>query len=387
MTSPPESSTPATRSSAHHPVVHGAGVATQARLARAEDLLSLRRLPEALAAFADPDLTAVQPDACAAGRWQCHMLLGDLASAWTESDGLRQRGSPDPHRFWDGSPLNGKRVILRCLHGLGDATQFLRYAPELGRLAQRLIVEVPPPLLDLAPFLVGPHEIVTWGTDTPSQAPAWDAQIEVMELPYIFRSTLADLPAPDAALDLPKLLRAGGQTSPSHRPRVGIVWSGGSWNPSRSVPFSCLAPLLATAGPIDLFSLQPSSANAEWMAATGRYALQPPGVSPDTSPGTSLDRLLPLATFIAGLDLVITVDTLAAHLAGALGRPTWILLQFEADWRWLHGRVDSPWYPSARLFRQTASGDWASLIGRVREELLIWYDHFHHQEVPHAPLG
>ena len=352
--------------------------APEISLSHAEHLLALRRLPQALAAFADPHLAAAWPDSCAAGRWQCHMLLGDLAGAWVESDGLRQRGSPDPHRFWDGSPLHGKRVMLRCLHGLGDAIQFLRYAPFLESIASHLIVEVPPPLLELAPFLKGPHEVITWGENAPAIEPAWDSQIELMELPYIFRSTLADLPAPNAGLS-PSLADRSESPSTGSRPRIGIVWSGGSWNTSRSIPFTLLEPLLSTGSHLSLFSLQPSTANAEWNAITDRCSLQPSDAS--------LDAILPLARFIAGLDLVITVDTLAAHLAAALGRPTWILLQYQADWRWLHERSDTPWYPAARLFRQSVQGDWVSLIDRVRHELLLWSDNLRHTEIDHAHLG
>lgn len=350
-------------------------------LSRAEALLSYRRVPEALAAFEDPALAAVYPDACAGGRWQCHMLLGDLGSAWTENDGLRRRGSPDPHRFWDGRPLEGKCVMLRCLHGLGDAVQFLRYAPRLARLAAHLIVEVPPPLYELAPCLVGPQEVVTWGYAAPRLTPVWDTQVEIMELPYLFRSDLANLPAHNAGLKLPPVARSAPASTacPPRIARIGIAWSGGSWNPSRSLPFPLLEPLLSLAPQLSLSTLQPSSANREWIAGTDRYALQPAG--------TSLDSLLGLASFIAGLDLVITVDTLVAHLAGALGRSVWILLQHEADWRWLLDRSDSPWYPSARLFRQPAPGDWVGLIDCVRQELLSWSAHFTQTESNHAHVG
>lgn len=344
-------------------------------LEHAEHLLSTRRVSEALHAFQHPSLIAQHPGSCSAGRWQCQMLLGNLASAWSENDALRASSIPDPHRLWNGEPMAGKRIIVRCLHGFGDAIQFLRYAPELARLASHLILEVAPALIPLAPFLRGPHEIITWGPEAPSTPPRCDVQIELMELPYLFRSTLDSLPPADAcldlaALDVPRTPRIAG------RPRIGLAWGCGEWNPSRSIPFELLSPVLALASELSLFSLHPSSTSSEWNAATSRLAIRPAD--------TSLDNLLSLTRFIAGLDLVITVDTLSAHLAGALGRPAWVLLQHQADWRWLLDRDDSPWYPSLRLLRQPAPGDWSSLVQRVSRDLL---HHPFHAEIDHAPLG
>ena len=348
------------------------------RLAQAEQLLASRHVPEALAALSDSELNALHPDACAGNRWQCYMLLGDLENAWKESDTLRRRGSPDPHRFWDGSPLTGKRVILRCLHGLGDAIQFLRFLPRLARITAYLILEVPPPLIDLAPFFCGADEVITWGEEAPLAPPDWDVQIEIMEVPFILRAHLSDLPSPSAALRLPRPT-SHLTTISAAAPRVGMIWTSGSWNPSRSLPLALLGPLLSLSPQVSFFSLQPSSANADWDAHTHRYRLP--------SSGISLDSVLALTEFIAGLDLVITVDTLAAHLGGALDVPTWILLQYEADWRWMLNRDDTPWYPSARLFRQPVPGDWQTPIAAMRDELETRFDSRRHPEVSHAPLG
>ena len=117
-----------------------------ALLAEAETLLAARRLPDALEAFRRAEAAGADADRCAAGRWLAHILVGDFENAWRESDCIRKRGKPDPHRFWQGEDLNGKRVIVRCLHGYGDAVQFLRYAPLLRRMVSRLIIEVPPRL-------------------------------------------------------------------------------------------------------------------------------------------------------------------------------------------------------------------------------------------------
>ena len=122
------------------------------------------------------------------GRWTAHMLTGNFAAAWRESDTIRAGGAPDPHRFWAGENLRGRRVMLRCLHGYGDAVQFLRYAPRLQRTASRLTVEVPPAMMEIARYFCGVDDVITWGVDAPARAPSWDVQVEVMELPYLFRT-------------------------------------------------------------------------------------------------------------------------------------------------------------------------------------------------------
>ena len=119
-----------------------------------------------------------------------HMLAGNFAAAWRESDAIRQRGAPDPHRYWTGDDLRGQRVILRCLHGYGDAVQFLRYVPRLRALASHLVVEVPPAMMEIASCFDGVDDVITWGAGAPAVPPEWNAQVEVMELPYLFRTEL-----------------------------------------------------------------------------------------------------------------------------------------------------------------------------------------------------
>jgi hypothetical protein len=269
------------------------------------------------------------------------MLRGDFAQAWRASDRIRQRGAPDPHRFWQGEPLAGRRVILRCLHGFGDAVQFLRYAPNLRALASHVTVEVPPRLLELARCFDGVDEVITWD----DEAPAWDVQIEVMELAYFFRTQLTDLPIATRYLRLPA-------SPPRSGFRVGLAWTSGDWNPARSIPFPLVQPLLAPPG-CEFINLQ-------------HHAEPACALLPDPQASASV---FGLASTIAQLDLAITVDTLAAHLAGALGIPCWVLLQHDADWRWMLNRDDSPWYPSLRLFRQPSPGDWVSVIKAVSSQL------------------
>ena len=322
----------------------------------AERLLADRQIEKALALFNRAEAAGEDPNRCSGGRWMVSMLQGNFAAAWRESDTLRSRGAPDPHRFWDGADLRGKRVIVRCLHGFGDAVQMLRYAPSLLAVAKSVVWEVAPRFIELAGCFNGVEEVVTWGDEAPAIAPVWDSQIEVMELPYLFRTDATDLPIAERYCQPPssELRRVQRCLGEAGSRRVGVVWAGGKWDRSRSIPFELLQPLLSKA---DFWSLQ---------GGEGRHA----GHSLKNAADICGDGLLALAATIANLDLVITVDTLAAHLAGALGKPVWVLVQQHADWRWLSTGDTSPWYPTMRLFRQHRQGDWAGLIKRVCEALL-----------------
>lgn len=337
----------------------------------AEALLDSRD-PAALRAFYAAERRGAHPDRCCAGRWMAHMLAGDFRSAWEESDAIRRRGGPDPHRIWNGEPLDGKRVMLRCLHGLGDAVQFLRYVPHLRAIASTLIVEVPPNLVELAGCIDGVERVISWGTLAPTEPVHWDAQIEVTELPYIFRSEPCDLPIAERYIHLPqaRLNRVGRLMRPVNRvPRVGVVWAAGDWNPSRSIPFSLMQELLSIEN-CEFWNLQGGPPQSDWNQL-------PP--SPRFRDSAQCgDGLLNLACVIAQLDLVITVDTLAAHLAGALGVPGWVLLQYAADWRWMSCGTTSPWYISLRLFRQPSPGDWPSLITDAHKDLEEWTRRYNH---------
>jgi hypothetical protein len=296
------------------------------------------------------------------------MLAGDFAAAWRESDAIRQRGAPDPHRFWMGEDLRGRRVILRCLHGYGDTVQFLRYAPCLRGLASHLTVEVPPAMTEIACFFDGVDDVITWGEGAPAVPPEWDVQVEVMELSYLFRTEAHDLPIAERYLHLPRSVtqqaeRTMGSSSRSRR--IGIVWAAGEWNVERSLPLGLLHQLLQTSE-CEFWSLQGGSAQEDWRVLQNSLSLR------DVS--SYGDGILRLAAVIAQLDLVITVDTLAAHLAGCMGKAAWVMLQYTADWRWMLERSDSLWYPSLRLFRQPSRGDWHTVVGSIRRELTRWID-------------
>lgn len=343
-----------------HPAFDASGLL----LARAEELLAARRLQAALHAFQCAQQHGADPRRCAGGRWMAHALRGDFPAAWEESASIRTRGLDDGTSFWRGENLAGKRVIVRCLHGFGDAVQFFRYAPQLNALAARVVWEVPPALMELARCFRGVEHVISWQSRHPF-ARSWDIQVEVTELPCIFETRIGDLPVATKYLRLPGRTIASVSRRMGIRssPRVGIVWAAGGWNPSRSIPHHCLHRLLKTSG-CELWNLQGGVERQAWRAVPGCPTLRDATVCGD--------GMLPLAAIIAKLDLVVSVDTLAAHLAGALGVPAWVMLQYAADWRWMTDRDDSPWYPSLRLFRQPSPGDWVSVISEIEAKLQAW---------------
>ncbi len=335
-------------------------------LDRADALLRQRRVEKALDYFHLAEQQGFDANRCASGRWTAWMLSGQFAAAWKESDAIRHRDTPDARSFCQDTIPCGKRLIVRCLHGFGDAVQFLRYAPQLRALTSRLIIEVAPEMVDLARCIEGVEEVITWGQSQPKNSPVWDMQVEVMELPYVFRTVMDDLPITANYIALPsaEISRARRIVGSSPAPRIGIVWSCGEWNLSRSVPLQLLRPLLERPD-CQFWNLQGGTVRNQWSKLQCRSAMR------DTQELCD-GGLLPLAAIISQLDLVVTVDTLAAHLAGAMNIPVWLMLQHEADWRWMVGRDDSPWYPSMRLFRQPRQGAWADVIANVDQALEEW---------------
>ena len=342
----------------------GAEVIGEQLLLDAEECLDRRDLGIAMRGFDAAEWMGADADRCAAGRWMGVMLQGEFGLAWRESDGIRRRGAADPHRFWNGEDICGKRLMVRCLHGFGDAVQFLRYAPALRARGAEVIYQVAPRFVELAQCFDGVEHVITWGDDAPGREPEWNGQMEVKELPYFFRTELRDLPVAERYLRIPERVMADVARSMgrSDKPRVGLVWSAGEWNRSRCVPFGVLAQMLESAE-FEFWNLQGSDESAE---------RPDPGCAWLREASECRNSIVTLAAVISQLDLVITVDTLAAHLAGALGVPAWVMLQYAADWRWMTGTSQSPWYKSLRLFRQPRPGDWVSVAGEVRAALMAW---------------
>lgn len=319
----------------------------------AEKQLRCRDVQQAARLYCLAERAGFDSDACAGARWFCHMLAADFESAWRESDAIAVRGNPDPHRFWDGRPLEGRHVLLRCLHGLGDTIQFIRYARLIREQARSFAVEAQPDLKLLLRESRTADHVFTWG----EPEPLWDQQIEIIELPRIFRTTLESIPREVPYLDVPSapLIVPYDGSRPL---RVGFVWASSSYNHERSIPLEYFARLFNTPG-VSFFSLQ---------AGAERVQLQPWSEEIASLYDESA-CVLATARALKSLDLVISVDTMVAHLAGALARPVWTLLPYECDWRWMLEREDSPWYPTMRLFRQPTPGDWIGVLERVQCEL------------------
>ncbi|HZY17917.1 MAG TPA: hypothetical protein VFE82_05505 [Ramlibacter sp.] len=306
-------------------------------------------------------------------RWLAAMRAGDWEGAWRQTDRLelpRRRAQHAAgfvreahHLVWDGSPFDGRSVLVRCEHGLGDTLQFSRFLPAVAARARELHVMVQPPLVELLRAVPGIGQVHNgWrGPDWP----AHELEVEVMELAYALRASADTLPPPlpfDTAAaspfaDLDRSLRSDG------RLRVGLLWAASEWDPSRSIPLAQLRTLLDLPH-VRFFGLQQGPAALQ--AAAAGWPIEP-----------LWDRttsVVDAAAAMRHLDLVVCVDGMPAHLAGSLGRPTWLLLKHDADWRWMDDRSDSPWYPAMRLWRQSRPGDWASLVGRVARGLQLLSD-------------
>ena len=281
--------------------------------------------------------------------WLRHARRGDFDAAWRASDRILQRGGlldwtipRHQQQIWDGSPLAGRRVLIRCYHGLGDTIQFIRYVPLVRALAREVIVWAQPALVPLLRRVHGIDRLLPLHDGTPEVE--YDVDVEVMELAHVFRTTLQTIPSVVPYLFADAAVLPGVDT-----PRIGLVWRGGGWDARRSIPFEQLTSVITVPG-LSCCSLQHEPTARE---RHGRlHQLNTCG-------------LLRMAACIRAMDLLISIDSMSAHLAGALGVPVWTLLSNDPDWRWMEDRLDSPWYPSMRLFRQPRAGSWEPVIDDV----------------------
>ena len=291
-------------------------------------------------------------------KWVEAMKSGGFEKAWRINDRFGSHW-PSAHRLWHEQSLQGANLIVHAKHGLGDAVQMLQYTQRLRKISASIQFRVPAGLEALLPYFSGVKSGMTSHsspreTDRPNMI-----ELEMMELPYLFRTTIEDLPLAIDYLAVPEDISAHYATAMgcTNKRRIGIVWDGGEWDPERWVPLSLLSPLIAS-DTYEWWNLQGGSAAREGYGLPMRQLFS-----------SSTQGLVALAAIISCLDLVITVDTLAAHLTAALGKPTWLMLKHSADWRWLSERNDSPWYPSLRLFRQRSCGDWRGVITSVARAL------------------
>jgi len=315
----------------------------------AASLFRERRIWEAARQYQLGTAAGQDPEPGALERWLTYMMAGEFELAWQESDRVlrnrRHSGQtcahlPEHQRWlWDGTPLNGRHVLVRCFHGLGDTIQFVRFLPQLRALCSKVSFLPQAELSELIPPVREEGDP--------------DIEIELMEVPHALRLTLKSLPAEYRYLKV-----SGAEPRSDSLFRVGLVWASGAWRPERSIPLPDFRFLNGLPG-LELIGLQ-----------RGPAALQRPPNSPLFHQGDWRNTsIVETARTIRSLDLVITTDTMVAHLAGALGVPVWTLLHWDADWRWMVDRDDSPWYPSMRLFRQAQPGDWSDVLNRVRTEL------------------
>ncbi len=301
------------------------------------------------------------------------LLKGDFEAGWALFEWRWKALGPQTklrhfdRPLWLGEPplndsLSDARILLHHEQGLGDTLQMLRYVPLLAGQGARVIVEVPAVLSAIAAAVDGVEAVVVAGAELPT----YDLHCPFMSLPLACQTRLASIPRTVPYLHAP----AGASTKwrerlgPPARPRIGLVWSGSTGHSNdrqRSIPLQQVLPLLDADA--EFFSLQTEyrPADQSLMAADGRLR--------DHS--GELCDFAATAGLIGQLDLVITVDTAVAHLAGGLSKPVWLLLPFAPDYRWMLQRSDSPWYPTMRLFRQPTSGDWEAVIREVRRALAL----------------
>ncbi|MBW8784406.1 MAG: hypothetical protein JF593_07175 [Novosphingobium sp.] len=280
--------------------------------------------------------------------WAQAMRAGDYDRAWRACERVLAERDPStrddpamPYHLrwvWDGRPFDGREVLVRCYHGLGDTIQFARYLPLLRERTASVTLEVQPRLIEMFANLPGVDRLVPFNPASP--LPRSECDLEIMDLAFALRAP------PVVAAPMPYLC-----APPALLPAdtIGLCCDSGEWDTRRSIPDALLAPLCEKRPCITL-SPEP----------TELPVLNPSGCPFDIAVTASL---------IAGLELVITVDTMIAHLAGAMGKPVWLLLQHEPDWRWSPSTRRSDWYPSMRLYPQPSPGDWASVARSVASDL------------------
>jgi tetratricopeptide (TPR) repeat protein len=333
---------------------------------RGATLWELKRHDEALASY--DHAIALQPEFPEA-HWNAaslRLLTGDFDRGWAEYEwrwkyrtmALAKRNFAQP--LWRGEPIERKTILLHSEQGLGDTIQFCRYVPLVAERGARVILEVDKRLRELMSSLNGAAQVMSAG----DVLPEFDLHCPLLSLPRAFHTLLETVPSHTPYLHAPteQLTKWNTRLGPKRGLRVGLIWSG---NPAhhrdqaRSIEFGALTPLLNTGA--TFFSLQKDIRPDDAAALARRQdVIQVADEFADFSD---------TAAVMAQLDLIISVDTSTVHLAGALGRPVWILLPYLPDWRWLLDRDTSPWYPTARLFRQDETRRWDSVIPRVQAAL------------------
>lgn len=298
------------------------------------------------------------------------LVAGDFKHGWPEYEWrwqCRDFRSPRQHTDiprWQGEQLAGKTLLVHAEQGLGDTLQFIRYSEKLAACGGKIVLQCQPSLKALLTGLPGLDQVFSQG----EQLPPVDLQIPLLSLPFAFGTEESSIPATSpylsATVEKIAMWEERLQQAKCTGLRTGLVWAGRAEHQNdrnRSASLVALTPL-AGLDKVSFISLQKGD---------GEQALAdaPPGF--DILPcGALLNDFTDTAGLVAALDLVITVDTSVAHLAGAMGKPVWLMLPYSPDWRWLLDRQDSPWYPSMRLFRQPRQGDWESVVQQIKQALI-----------------
>jgi tetratricopeptide (TPR) repeat protein len=282
-------------------------------------------------------------------RWQMPIFQQDPASSLIQP-------------LWDGSDLAGKSILIHSEQGYGDTLQFIRYLSLLKERNASVVVACPSPLIRLLSHMEGIEAIA----DRYDSLPATNWRIPLMSLPHLFGTTLESIPNRIPYISAPETIEREFR-APQHNIHVGIVWASKAGHLTankRSCPFNLLSLILSIPG-IYFYSLQKDVPDSERHLLEAHHERI-------TDLGHQIGDFADTAGLISKMDLIITVDTAIAHLAGAMGKPVWVLLPHTSDWRWLLDRDDSPWYPTMRLFRQKQIGNWEGVITRVAMDLRKW---------------
>ncbi len=297
------------------------------------------------------------------------LMAGKFKDGWAEYEWRWRCNFPDPHAKtcprWDGSPLAGRTLLLYAEQGLGDALQFIRYAPVVQQSCGRVVFECPKVLVSLFRSVPGIDELISQG----SRLPRVDVAAPLLSLPFLLGTELDTVPAqvPYVHADPERVARWRQAFRNVSGFKVAISWQGSTkyaGDRQRSIPLKHFAPLASIPG-VQLISLQKGVGSEQLGPVAGDLLPLDLGRQIDEDGHAFVDT----AAIMKVVDLVITSDTAVAHLAGALGVPVWLMLHFAGDWRWLRGRLDSPWYPTMRLYRQETTGDWEGAFERARDAL------------------